>query len=336
MRGERFRSWVVFAFLICLVAIMAACSKPAQVGKHYTVAVIPMGSTHEYWKSFHAGAVKAVQDLAGQGTKVDIIWKAPLREQDREEQTRIVEGFISQRVDGIVLAPSDGHALVRPVEEAASAGIPTVVVDSALDTTKIVSFVASDNYQGGVLAADQIGELLNGKGKVVLLRYQEGVASTHDREEGFVQKIKSYPEIELVSSNQFSGPTRETSRRASENLLTRYAGQIQAVFTPNEASTAGMLLALQDIKRAGNLVLIGFDMSETFITAMRNNQLQGIVVQNPFRMGDLGVKAMIDHLEARNVKARVDTGVMLVTPGNMETPEAQQLLHPPLQEYLNQ
>lgn len=97
-----------------------------------------------------------------------------------------------------------------------------------------------------------------------------------------------------------------------------------------------MLLALQDIKRAGNLVLIGFDMSETFITAMRNNQLQGIVVQNPFRMGDLGVKAMIDHLEARNVKARVDTGVMLVTPGNMETPEAQQLLHPPLQEYLNQ
>lgn len=336
MHGKLFRSWVVVTFLSCLLAIIVACSKAAQGGKHYTVAVVPMGSTHEYWKSFHAGAVKAVQDLAGQGTKVDIIWKAPMREDDREEQTQVVEGFISQRVDGIVLAPNDSHALLRPVEEAASAGIPTVVVDSALDTTKIVSFLASDNYQGGALAADQIGKLLNGKGKVVLLRYQEGVASTHDREEGFVQKLKSYPEIDLVSSNQFSGPTRETSRRASENLLTRYAGQIQGVFTPNEVSTAAMLLALQDIKKAGNIVFIGFDMSETFIAAMRNHQLQGIVVQNPFRMGELGVKAMVDHLEGKNVAARVDTGVMLVTPDNMETPEAQQLLHPPLEKYLNQ
>jgi len=336
VHGKRLRSCVVVALLFCLLAITASCKKPAQGGKHYTIAVIPEGATHEYWKSIHAGAVKAVQDLAGQGTKVDIIWKAPLREDDREEQTQVVEGFISQRVDGIVLAPFDSHALVRPVEEAASAGIPTVVVDSALDTTNIVSFIASDNYQGGVLAADQIGKLLTGKGKVVLLRYQEGVASTHDREEGFVQKLKSYPGIELVSSNQFSGPTRDTSRRASENLLTRYVGQIQGIFTPNEVSTAGMLLALQDIKKAGSLVLIGFDMSETFIDAMHNNQLQGIVVQNPFRMGELGVKAMVDHLQGRKVEARVDTGVMLVTPDNMDTPQAQQLLHPPLREYLNQ
>src|ERR1700693_5437494 len=112
VHGKLFRSWVVVTFLFCLLAIMVACSKAAQGGKHYTVAVIPMGSTHEYWKSFHAGAVKAVQDLAEQGTKVDIIWKAPMREDDREEQTQVVEGFISQRVDGIVLAPNDSHALL--------------------------------------------------------------------------------------------------------------------------------------------------------------------------------------------------------------------------------
>jgi ribose transport system substrate-binding protein len=321
-----------FLFAVCL---FAGCNRHSDSAKSYTIAVIPQGSTHEYWKSIHAGAAKAAQELGAQGTAVNIIWKGPLREDDREQQTQVVEGFISQNVSGIVLAPFDSHALVRPVEEAAAAGIPTLVVDSALDTQKIVSFVATDNKSGGALAADQMGKLLNGKGKVLLLRYQEGVASTRAREDGFVEKLTAaYPGIELISSNQFAGPTRETARQASENLLTRYAGQIQGVFTPNESSTAGMLLALQDINRAGKVAFIGFDVSDTFIDAMRNKQLQGIVVQNPFRMGDLGVRTLVDHLQGRPVAKRIDTGVMLVTADNMDSADVQQLLHPPLARYL--
>jgi len=317
------------------LCLFLACNKHSDSAKSYTIAVIPQGSTHEYWKSIHAGAAKAAQELRAQGTAVNIIWKGPLREDDREQQTQVVEGFISQNVSGMVLAPFDSHALVRPVEEAAAAGIPTLVVDSALDTQKIVSFVATDNKSGGALAADQMGKLLNGKGKVLLLRYQEGVASTRAREDGFVEKLSSaYPGIELISSNQFAGPTRETARQASENLLTRYAGEIQGIFTPNESSTAGMLLALQDINRAGKVAFIGFDVSDTFIDAMRNKQLQGIVVQNPFRMGDLGVRTLVDHLQGKTVAKRIDTGVMLVTADNMENVDVQQLLHPPLAKYL--
>jgi ribose transport system substrate-binding protein len=320
---------------LSVLCFLLACNKPSASDASYTIAVIPQGSTHEYWKSIHAGAAKAAQDLEAQGTKIRIIWKGPLREDDREQQTQVVEGFISQKVSGIVLAPFDSHALVRPVEEAAAAGIPTLVVDSALDTSEIVSFVATDNKKGGALAADQMGKLLNGKGKVLLLRYQEGVASTRAREDGFVEELKSaHPGIELISSNQFAGPTRDTAKRASENLLTRYAGQIQGVFTPNESSTAGMLLALQDINKAGKVAFIGFDASDTFLDAMRNKQLQGIVVQNPFRMGDLGVRTMVDHLQGKSVEKRIDTGVMLVTTENMESPDAQQLLHPPLSKYL--
>jgi ribose transport system substrate-binding protein len=320
---------------LCALSLLLACHRPADSGKSYTIAVIPQGSTHEYWKSIHAGAAKAAQDLGSDRVKINIIWKGPLREDDREQQTQVVEGFISQNVSGIVLAPFDSHALVRPVEEAAGAGIPTLVVDSALDTDKIVSFVATDNKSGGALAADQMGKLLNGKGKVLLLRYQEGVASTRAREDGFVEKLKSaYPGIELISSNQFAGPTRETAKQASENLLTRYGGQIQGVFTPNESSTAGMLLALEDINRAGKVTFIGFDVSDTFIDAMRNKKLQGIVVQNPFRMGELGVKTMVDHLQGKPVDKRIDTGVMLVTADNMDNAEVQQLLHPPLAKYL--
>jgi len=320
---------------LCALCLLLGCHRAADSPKSYTIAVIPQGSTHEYWKSIHAGAAKAAQDLGSEGVKINIIWKGPLREDDREQQTQVVEGFISQNVSGIVLAPFDSHALVRPVEEAAGAGIPTLVVDSALDTDKIVSFVATDNKSGGALAADQMGKLLNGKGKVLLLRYQEGVASTRAREDGFVEKLKSaYPGIELISSNQFSGPTRETAKQASENLLTRYGGQIQGVFTPNESSTAGMLLALEDINRAGTVAFIGFDVSDTFIDAMRSKKLQGIVVQNPFRMGELGVKTMVDHLQGKLVDKRIDTGVMLVTADNMDNAQVLQLLHPPLAKYL--
>jgi len=321
--------------MLTILCMVLSCNRHSESAKSYTIAVIPQGSTHEYWKSIHAAAVKAAQELKSQGVEVKIIWKAPLREDDREQQTQVVEGFISQNVNGIVLAPFDSHALVRPVEEAATAGIPTVVVDSALDTEKVVSFIATDNKKGGALAAEQMGKLLNGKGKVLLLRYQEGVASTRAREDGFVQELRSaYPGIELISSNQFAGPTRETAKRASENLLTRYGGQIQGVFTPNESSTAGMLLALQDINRTGKVAFIGFDVSDTFIDAIRNRQLQGIVVQNPFRMGDLGVRTLLDSLQGKTVAKRVDTGVMLVTSENMEQPDAQQLLHPPLSKYL--
>jgi ribose transport system substrate-binding protein len=303
--------------------------------KKLTVAVIPKGTSHEFWKSIHAGSLKAAKELSAQGTEVEVIWKGPLREDDREQQIQVVEGFSSQGVNGIVLAPLDNRALVRPVEEAKRASVPTVIIDSALASDSIVSFVATDNRKGGMLAADRMGELLNGKGKVLMLRYQEGSASTQDREDGFVEELKAkYPGMELISSDQYAGATRDTAKRASENLLNRFGDEVQGIFTPNESSTAGMLLALQDIGKAGKVTFIGFDTSETFSEAMRNKQLHGIVVQNPFNMGYLGVRTMVEHLLGKGVEKRIDTGVTMVTPENLNAPEMQTLLHPPLEEYL--
>jgi ribose transport system substrate-binding protein len=258
-----------------------------------------------------------------------------LREDDREQQIQVVEGFTTQGVNGIVLAPLDDRALVRPVEDAKRATVPTVIIDSGLQTNSIVSFVATDNRKGGSLAADRLGELLNGKGKVLLLRYAEGSASTTEREEGFLTEIKAkFPGIELVSTDQYAGATRDTAKRASENLLNRFGEDVQGIFTPNESSTAGMLLALQDINKAGKVSFVGFDASQSFIDAMRAGQLHGIVVQNPFNMGYLGVRTMVDHLQGKNVEKKIDTGVMLVTKDNLETPEVKTLLHPPLDQYL--
>lgn len=328
----------ILVILLAALAAAAACRKgagPSGGERSFRVAVIPKGLTHEFWKSIHAGAVKAGQELAAEGIAVEVVWKGPIREDDREQQIQVVEGFTSQGVDGIVLAPLDSKALVRPVEEAKRLGIPTVVIDSGLESDQIVSFVATDNRKGGELAGQELGRLLRGKGKVLLLRYQEGSASTEDRERGFLEKTKqAWPGVEVLSSDQYAGPTRDTAKRASENLLNRYGSDIQGIFTVNESATAGMLLALQDIARAGKVSFLGFDSSQAFVDAMKAGQLQGIVLQNPLRMGELGLKTMVQHLLGRPVEKRVDTGVFLVTPANLDEPRSQELIRPPFDRYL--
>ena len=328
-----------FTVLSVIAFVMVSCTKPNGAGtdgkKKFTVAVIPKGTTHEFWKSIHAGANKAAEEISAQGNQIEVIWKGPLREDDREQQIQVVEGFTTQGVNGIVLAPLDNRALARPVEEAKRAGVPTVIIDSGLESDALVSFVATDNRKGGMLAADRLGQLLNGKGKVLLLRYAEGSASTSEREDGFLTQIKAkFPDIQLISTDQYAGATRDTAKRASENLLNRFGDEVQGIFTPNESSTAGMLLALQDIGKAGKVFFVGFDSSKAFIDAMRSNQLNGLVVQNPFNMGYLGVRTMVDHLLGKTVEKKMDTGVTLVTPENLDSAEIQTLLHPPLDRYL--
>src|ERR1041384_3424026 len=330
---------ILLTLCLSLLAVAAmSCMKaqaPTANKNKFTIAVIPKGTTHEFWKSIHAGSNKAARELSAPGAEVEVIWKGPLREDDREQQIQVVEEFAAQGVSGIVLAPLDNRALVRPVSEANRAGVPTVIIDSGLESNDFVSFVATDNRKGGTLAADRMGQLLNGKGKVLVLRYAEGSASTTEREEGFLSQIKEkFPGIELVSTNQYAGATRDTAKRASENLLNQFGDQVQGIFTPNESSTAGMLLALQDIGKAGKVSFVGFDSSQTFIDALNANQLHGIVVQNPFNMGYLGVRTMVESLQGKPVSKKIDTGVMLVTKDNMESPEVKALLHPPLDQYL--
>jgi len=328
------------AFVLALgLLLVSACGSPeATDSGTLTIAVIPKGTTHEFWKSIHAGAIKAQRELAAQGTVVELIWKGPLKEDDREQQVQVVENFIGRQVDGIVLAPLDADALVAPTEAAAQSGIPVVIIDSDLNSRQRVSFVATDNYQGGVLAAERLGALLGGTGKALMLRYQVGSASTEAREAGFTDTMtEQFPGIELISSEQHAGATRETAYQASQNLLNRFGREVDGIFTPNESSSVGMLLALRDIGRAGGDVkFVGFDASTTLVEALQTQDIQGLVVQNPMEMGYRGVLTLVEHLSRQAVPGRIDSGVALVTPENMQAPDVQPLLHPPLAEYLDE
>lgn len=302
----------------------------------YTLAVIPKGTTHEFWKSVHAGAVKAAHELG-----CEIIWKGPLKEDDRDEQIKIVEDMTSRGVSGIVLAPLDDTALRMPVKAATDKGVPVVIIDSGLQSEDYVSFVATDNHNGGKKAGERMAELLGGKGKVAMLRYAEGSASTTEREAGFLEAMEAAENIEVVSSNQYGGATTESAYKAAENMLAPLKGtdgtlSVDGIFCPNESTTFGMLRALQDGRFAGTLKFIGFDSSEKLVQAMRDGELDALVLQDPLNMGYLGVKTMVEHLQGGTVEKRISTGETLVTPQNMDEPDMQALLMPDFKKWLGE
>jgi ribose transport system substrate-binding protein len=320
-------------FLAALVSFSAA---PMSAAESYNIAVIPKGTSHEFWKSIHAGAVKAERELNSQGLKVSINWKGPIREDDRDQQIQVVENFTVRRISGMLLAPLDSKALVAPVEKALQAKIPVVIMDSALLSDKPISYIATDNYKGGQIAGRHLGKLLGGKGKVILLRYQVGSASTEAREAGFLDVLKKeFPGLELLSSDQYSGATRDSAQQAAQNLLNRYGKEVNGIFAPCEPVTIGMMLAMKDKGLVGGKVrLVGFDAGAQSVDGMKKGDVQGLVVQNPMQMGYLGVKAVVDHLRGKKVEKVVDTGVQLVTTENMDKPEIKELLYPPLDKYL--
>ena len=336
------KSWQLGAACAAFI-LVAGCGsdqdgKGGSAGDGLEIVVIPKGTTHEFWKSIHAGAKKAERELNAAGQPVKIIWKGPLKEDDRDEQIKVVENFIGRQVDGMVLAPLDDNALVRPVETAAKANIPVVIIDSGLQSEKYVSFVATDNYVGGQMGGEHLGELLGGKGNVLMLRYAVGSASTTKREEGFLDAIKEkYPDIKVLSSDQYAGATRDLAYTASQNLLSRYGDEVNGVFCPNESVTVSMTKAIRDLGKAGgNVKIVGFDTSVQSLRDLEAGDVQGLVVQNPIRMGYLGVKTLASHISGSKVEKRIDTGVAMVTKENMGEPEIQELLNPPLEEYLGE
>ena len=354
---------------ICL-ALLVSCSgdkqgkPPQQEGatgastskntRKLRIAVIPKGTTHDFWKMIHAGALQAERDINERAREssaqtsgadketleISIIWKGPLKEDATREQQDIVETFLNAGLSGICLAPLDKSALVPQVAAAREAEIPVIVFDSGVDGvagTDFVSYVATDNFLGGQLAGRRLARTLGGKGRVVLLRYQVGSESTTQRENGFLEAIKKeFPDIEIVSDRQYAGATESEAFNKSQNLLTSLEGRFDGIFCPNESSTSGMLNALQQADLAGKVRLVGFDASERLIEALRKGHVHGLVLQNPLFMAYESVRLMVEHLEGRPVPERVDTGVVVATPKNVDDPKMVALHSPDLSILLSE
>ena len=291
------------------------------------VGVVPKGANHIFWQTVHAGALKAAQEYG-----FEVEWNAPTLEIDSSRQIEIVDSMVNKHLAGIVLAPVDKKALVAVVERAAAAGIPVSIFDSALDSNKQVSFVATNNEEGGRMAARRLAEVIGGKGKVAVIGFMPGSASTMEREHGFQDEMRQkFPAVDVVAM-QFGMADRAKSMAATENILTAHP-DLAGLFADNESSLAGTVQALKG-RGAKNVKLVGFDASDQLIGDLKAGFIDSLVVQNPFRMGYEATKAIGQKLRGETPPANVDSGATLVKLADLEKPEVKELLFPDLSKYL--
>jgi len=317
--------------MLAFVLALGSCKRSGGEGA-IRIAVVPKGTTHEFWKAVHAGAIKASREVG-----VEIVWKGPLKEDDLKGQIDVVQSFAAQGVSGIVLAPLNDKALEKPVSDAVAAKIPVVIFDSDLQGSAHKSFVATDNLAAGRLAGEKMGALLGKKGKIAVLRYQEGSASTQKREDGFLEAVRKIPDITVVSDNQYGGATTESAFEKAESLLSAQSagsGGLDGVFCPNESTTFGMLLALRKAGLAGKIKFVGFDASEKLVGALREGHIDALVVQDPFKIGYEAVRTMAEVIAGKPVQPRIDTGATVVDKAGLDRPEVKALVAPDLTPWL--
>ncbi len=310
--------------LLTIALLLLACGRAGDgEAKRPLIVVIPKGVSHFFWQSVKAGAEAAGKDL-----NAEIIWKGPAQETDYSGQINIVEDAINRRVDGIVLAPSHREALVPIVERAQREGIPVTIFDSGIGTETYLSYVSTDNYQGGVVAAERLAERLGGKGKVAILGVKKGSVSTDEREEGFQNTIRGkYPEIQIVQFLYGEADRAKSLDRAMDILIAH--SDLDGMFASNESSTVGAVQAIKQKGLAGKVILVGFDSSPNLIEDLKAGAIDSLVLQNPYKMGYEGVRTMVEKLSGKVPQRRIDTGVKLLTRDNLETPEMQLLIKEP-------
>ncbi|MBI3819082.1 MAG: substrate-binding domain-containing protein [Planctomycetes bacterium] len=313
-------------------AVTSGCNHgadaPAGAGKKMRVAVIPKGTSHEFWKSVEKGARRADAELAD----LEIVWKGPVGEGDASQQIQIIESYIAESYDGICLAPLDARALELPVQKAIHQKIPVVIFDSGLANAEIpiTSYVATNNYHGGEMAGEHLAKLIGDKGNIILMPYAIGSESTEQREKGFLDAIKKHANIHVLSSDKHGGPDEAKAIEVGENLISTFGDKIDAIFCSNESSTSGILTVLRRDQRglAKKINLVGFDGSANIVKGMQDGIIKGVVLQDPVKMGYEAVMAIHAKATNKEVKKRVETGETLATPENMNDPRIHELLFP--------
>jgi ribose transport system substrate-binding protein len=262
---------------------------------------------------------------------VDVLWTGPASEADFTVQIQIVDAMINRHVDAIALAPTDRQALVTVVERAAGRNVPVVIFDSAIDTQQFVSQVATDNYKAGQMAAERMGKILDGKGKVVIIAVKPGAASTEAREKGFEDTIhQKFPGIQILDKRYGMAMVAQ-AMTVTENMLAGHQ-DLDGIFASNESSTIGAAQAMRG--RAGKIKLVGFDSSPTLLENLSSGLLDSLVIQDPFKMGYQAVMAAVKHLQGEPVTKIVDLEPRLIDRQNLNAPEVQAQLHPDLKKYL--
>lgn len=313
------RDRLFLAGMLLIIIFYINCSN--RQSQKIRILVTPQSVVASFWVTVKAGA-----DSAGKELGIDVIWKGPPTEADVDNQISILEDYINQGIDAIVLAALDSKALIPIVKRAVSRNIPMILIDSGIDSDDPASFIATDNVLGANMAARMLAKLIGFRGKVALIPFFPGTSTSIHREKGFKEEIAKYPDIELVAV-QYSQNDMAVAMAVTENILTAFP-DIDGIFAANEPGAIGASQAILARGLAGKVKIVGFDAAPNEIDALKKNIIQALIVQNPFKMGYLGVKYAVDVIHGKKVQERVDTGVTVVTNENLYNDEIQKLLYP--------
>ncbi len=299
-------------------ATTSATNDAPRVASH-VIALLPKLTNTVFWQSVFAGAKAAGKDFG-----YEIVWDGPDRETNSARQIQIVDDAIARHVAGVVIAPVDRLALVASIEKLGTLKIPCALIDSGVQATQFVCFASTDNYEGGALAGRRMGEILGGKGNVLVVRHLPGSQATRKRVAGFTETIvNDFPGIKIVDS-QSGQDTAETARQVTEEMLKRNP-DVQGLFACNVDVSVGALQALQNQKRS-EVKMVAFDPDKTLLDALGTGQVDAIILQNPYQMGYEGVKNLALHLKGQSVPRIIDTGVEMVTSKTLTEPKIQRLI----------
>lgn len=317
---------VKFLTLLLCAALCLGLASVASADEAKEIAVIVKEATSSFWQNVAKGAADAEKELVAQGENVKVTFIGPEAETKIEQQVNLVDNAINRKVLAIVLAPSDPDALIPVVTKAKEAGIPVVIIDSLLNTKEgYVSFLATDNRAAGILCAEELIKRAGTKGKVAVMSYVPGVGSEIGRVGGFVDTIKEKTEMEIVGPF-YSQSEMVTALNQTVDVLSANP-DMTAIFGANEPTAIGMGRAIEQLGLAGKIVAIGFDGNKDLQDMVRNGTLQGIAVQNPYRMGYEGVKIALAAAKGEKVPEYIDTGIVFVTKDNIDSEEAKQVLY---------
>jgi ribose transport system substrate-binding protein len=307
-----------------LIASTLLVASSMAVAADKEIAVIVKTANSDFWQNVKKGSNAAVGELKG----YTATFQGAASDTDLAGQVSLVENAINRKVAGIVLAPSDPDALIPAIKKAWEAKIPVVLIDSAAsDAGKAYyqSFLATDNKAAGEMSAKTLIDKIGTTGKIAIMSYTAGSGSEIGRVGGFTDYIKKHSKLQIVgpfySNSQMGTALNQTTDVLAANP------DLKGIFGANEPTAIGMGRALAQAGKAGKVVAVGFDGNSDLQGFVKDGTIEAIAVQSAFEMGNLGVKTVAEIVEGKKVPAFRDTGVLMVTKKNIDTPAAKNVLY---------
>lgn len=276
-------------------------------------------SEYVFWDTVMMGAA-----LAAREENIDLEYTGPIEEKDIAVQMQILEREIEEGVDVILLAATDRHKLKGLVEKAQEQGIIVVSVDSAVEGQTHI--VATNNVEAASTLTGHLVSLIEEQGEVIMLNFIQGTSTSKEREQGYDLEIDKYPDVHKLPTIYTEGTT-ESAYEAAKELLSQYP-DLKGIVSGNQYTTEGVCLAVEELGLTGKVKVVGFDSSTVIIEGIEKGVVDSIIVQKPFNMGYIGVKAGIALFRNEQVEGHIDTGYKLITSDVLYQTENQKLLYP--------